>query len=467
MKIKKSIFISYSHKDNEFVTKLRQSLIGIGNFIWKDDCEITVGDDYYKAIGDAIQNTNFFCIVLSNNSVKSKFVLTELRQALTLQKKEKKILPLKVDNCQIPAFLRGIHYANFIDSYEKGISDLLKVLNPKQKVGEESLNQQLSTYYLKESKISFEEDNLIQYQNHLNVSLKYFEDSIEANFKMGKHIFCCGDIISSEKYFLKTISNNKPINDQFLAIPYLADIERVKGIFNAIEYLESFLNQGISNLDCSFKLGELYHYLARTSFPNGRNNYIQTFKEYQKLYDTFYNKAQKYLRASLHESTDSHIRLKILSKIEDILIQYLPNAPEFSYAYTNEIISEIERMGWDSQQNYLHILRKSYLDMAYFFASKYKIEFSKNFFARFLSKFENEKNEKIINDFKIYLLEIEAEKKDKFNQAEVVSFQLMTYEAVKANIYNKSIESHPSFFDQTSILKNTDGSYINFPKIFN
>lgn len=75
------LFLSHSSKDNEFVEKLRQSLKADGYNVWYDDWEIRVGDSIIQKINDGISESDFLIIVLSKNSVNSKWVREELNSA--------------------------------------------------------------------------------------------------------------------------------------------------------------------------------------------------------------------------------------------------------------------------------------------------------------------------------------------------------------------------------------------------
>ncbi len=125
-----SIFISHSSNDKFFVRKLAENLRAQGVRVWIDEAEIKVGDSLTVKIGKAIQETDFFGVVLSHNSVNSEWVQKELQVALQKEMKEKRIivLPILMEQVEIPAFLKDKLYADF-SSAEKFEDSFKKILD--------------------------------------------------------------------------------------------------------------------------------------------------------------------------------------------------------------------------------------------------------------------------------------------------------------------------------------------------
>src|SRR4051794_1727821 len=67
-------------------------------------------------------------VVLSDASVKSENVLDEASYAIN---KGKRVIPLMVDNCEVPFRLAHFHHINFTKDYNKGLQQLLSTLNVK------------------------------------------------------------------------------------------------------------------------------------------------------------------------------------------------------------------------------------------------------------------------------------------------------------------------------------------------
>jgi hypothetical protein len=110
-----SLFLCHSSSDKAFVRKLAIGLSGSGFKVWIDEAEIRVGDSLIQKIESGILEATYLVAVLSKASVQSRWCQEELRMALVGQIGSGKIrvLPVVVDECEIPGFLREKKYADF------------------------------------------------------------------------------------------------------------------------------------------------------------------------------------------------------------------------------------------------------------------------------------------------------------------------------------------------------------------
>src|SRR6266849_1326550 len=132
------IFISYSHADKTFVNKLAAHLVRHNAHVWIDSWELNVGDSLIQRIQQAIQESSALLVVLSKASVQSEWCKKELSAGLVRELEEKKVLvlPVLVEDCDIPIFLREKLYANFRTSFDDGLEAIVpavaKFTNPDQ-----------------------------------------------------------------------------------------------------------------------------------------------------------------------------------------------------------------------------------------------------------------------------------------------------------------------------------------------
>jgi hypothetical protein len=126
------VFISYSHVDREFVSRLADDLMRRRVLVWWDEWEIGVGDSLIEKIERGITSSSYLAVVLSPSSVSSPWVRQELNAALIRQLRERRVfvLPLLVEDCDIPALLQDKRYADFREDYTSGLVDLLKTIEP-------------------------------------------------------------------------------------------------------------------------------------------------------------------------------------------------------------------------------------------------------------------------------------------------------------------------------------------------
>ncbi len=101
---KPTVFISYSHKDEVWKDRL-VSQLGVlseqGLLTFWDDCQIGVGEDWYKEIQDAMNAANVALLLISADSLTSKFILREEVKHL-LQRRDEEgliIFPIIVRSC--------------------------------------------------------------------------------------------------------------------------------------------------------------------------------------------------------------------------------------------------------------------------------------------------------------------------------------------------------------------------------
>lgn len=141
--MKPSIFLSHNIKDKEFVRRLATDLDCHGVRVWLDEAELKLGDSLIEKIREGIDGVDYVAVILSENSIKSKWVQKEIDVAMTLEisGKEIKVLPLMLERCELPGFLLGKMYADFtekskyISSFEQLTNSMNIVFNRSALIG--------------------------------------------------------------------------------------------------------------------------------------------------------------------------------------------------------------------------------------------------------------------------------------------------------------------------------------------
>lgn len=123
---KRTVFISYSQKDWERVSLFASLMAKNGFDIWMDVKRISLGESIISAVASALNQADVYMLFISNNSNKSSWVSEELNIALTksIENKKPRIIPVLLDDCNIPITLTGRLY---LDA-RKSIQDALKQL---------------------------------------------------------------------------------------------------------------------------------------------------------------------------------------------------------------------------------------------------------------------------------------------------------------------------------------------------
>ncbi len=129
-----SVFLSHTSADKPFVRKLATDLVLHGIRVWLDEAELLVGDSLLDRISTAITEMDYLAVVLTRKSVASNWVRRELEIAMSgyLESNQVKVLPIRADDCTVPAFLSGIFYIEMATAaqYLPGLRQLIRRLLP-------------------------------------------------------------------------------------------------------------------------------------------------------------------------------------------------------------------------------------------------------------------------------------------------------------------------------------------------
>jgi hypothetical protein len=118
-------FISYSRADADIVLRLCQDLRAAGISIWLDKLDIRPGEDWDESIARGMAECGRMVIVLSPTSVASDNVLDEVGYALS---KKKQIIPILLQDCEVPYRLSRMQYIDFRNSYDDGFKLLAQTM---------------------------------------------------------------------------------------------------------------------------------------------------------------------------------------------------------------------------------------------------------------------------------------------------------------------------------------------------
>jgi hypothetical protein len=134
-------FLSYSSKDREFTQRLHESLLWVGVDAFFDQRDIKVGDNIPMKIEKGISEASCFIYILSSNSIQSTWVNEELSMAKMKARDGAgyKVLPVLIENVELPTGIAHIRYANFIgwdikEKYYQGLSELFDGLGVKKQL---------------------------------------------------------------------------------------------------------------------------------------------------------------------------------------------------------------------------------------------------------------------------------------------------------------------------------------------
>ncbi|MBI5832310.1 MAG: CHAT domain-containing protein, partial [Armatimonadetes bacterium] len=100
-----SLFISHSSLDDAFVLQLQQALGDLKQDVWVDSRELRAGDPLWPEIQNAIDEASAYAILVSTESLQSKWVGKELKHALKLRDERGKdqfpVIPLSLNDTKL------------------------------------------------------------------------------------------------------------------------------------------------------------------------------------------------------------------------------------------------------------------------------------------------------------------------------------------------------------------------------
>lgn len=123
-----NVFISYALEDEIAVLGLCERLRQSGIRVWIDKEQIQVGQEWDRAIQEALKTADFIVVCLSERSIKKRgYVNREIRQALDLHNEmplgRRFLMPVRLDRCAVPDELAKYQYADLFRS--NGVDDLV------------------------------------------------------------------------------------------------------------------------------------------------------------------------------------------------------------------------------------------------------------------------------------------------------------------------------------------------------
>jgi TIR domain len=159
-----TIFISYSRQDRSSIDKVLENLIQQNTYVWIDTSELNAGDHISSKIRDAVKTSRALLFFLSKSSVKSKWCREELSVALMRELNENHILilPVLLEDCDIPECLDGRLYIDLVKDFDDGIK---------------LLNNEIGRFTTSEQRRFFQSDGYLDWSND-------WGDLANGNFQM-------------------------------------------------------------------------------------------------------------------------------------------------------------------------------------------------------------------------------------------------------------------------------------------
>ena len=106
------VFFCHASRDKALVRHIVGELERYGIDVWIDEREIRVGDSLRQTIEKGLLDSEYVLVALSKVAIERPWVIEELSAALAIEKERgaKVILPVLLEDCEIPLFLRDKKY---------------------------------------------------------------------------------------------------------------------------------------------------------------------------------------------------------------------------------------------------------------------------------------------------------------------------------------------------------------------
>ncbi|MDP3029294.1 MAG: TIR domain-containing protein [Deltaproteobacteria bacterium] len=117
----KKVFISHAHQDDAFARQLAEGLKSVGIEVWVDEFALRVGDNLIEKINEGLSKCDHLIVIMSKAYFESSWTRHEFSAfaAREMAGKSNPILPVLIEDCDIPVFLRDRVYLDFRTSFEE------------------------------------------------------------------------------------------------------------------------------------------------------------------------------------------------------------------------------------------------------------------------------------------------------------------------------------------------------------
>ena len=122
-----TLFISYSRKDSEFAHRVADDLRTAGYSVWVDVSGLRGGQEWAREIDKAVRGCDTFILIISPDSMASRWVSKETLLAMDL---EKPVVPVMWREAERPMHLVDIQYVEFRGAYDDAVQELYEALPP-------------------------------------------------------------------------------------------------------------------------------------------------------------------------------------------------------------------------------------------------------------------------------------------------------------------------------------------------
>lgn len=123
------VFISHASEDNAAAKRLTKRLKEDGFDPWLDEERLLPGQDWGLEIEKAMRESGAILLCFSQESVsKESYIQKEYKRAMRIQEEKPEgsifVIPVRLDDCELPFYLREIQWVDYPDGYDRLVAAL-------------------------------------------------------------------------------------------------------------------------------------------------------------------------------------------------------------------------------------------------------------------------------------------------------------------------------------------------------
>jgi len=132
--LRPTVFLAYVEEDYEKVDRLFHALTKAGFEPWMDRHKLLPGQNWPRALENAIETADFFVACLSRRSVMKRGTFqSEMRFAMDCARNAPLdsiyFIPLRLEQCEVPQQIRQqLQYVDFFPTFASGVRQLVGII---------------------------------------------------------------------------------------------------------------------------------------------------------------------------------------------------------------------------------------------------------------------------------------------------------------------------------------------------
>lgn len=128
------VFVAYVHEDGAQAGRIFDALLAAGFDPWMDERKLLPGQNWARAIQNALETSDFAVCCFSRNSVRKRSGFqSEIRYALECTRRlpldEIFLMPVRLDECPVPMDVaREMQYVDLFPDWDAGVRRIVEAI---------------------------------------------------------------------------------------------------------------------------------------------------------------------------------------------------------------------------------------------------------------------------------------------------------------------------------------------------